>query len=101
MVIYNMRRIKAAYNLISNNCQNFAVAMLDAIHVGAHRQFATTFAIYQTATGSGSIKDLFADEPPEDEEEEGPEGQPSQTHQQALQHAQHVMDQHTTKLDAH
>jgi hypothetical protein len=26
MVIHNMRTIRPAYNIISNNCQNFAVA---------------------------------------------------------------------------
>lgn len=101
MVIFNMRQKKAAYNLISNNCQNFAVAMLDAIQVGAHMQFATSFAVYQTATGLGSIKGLFSEKPPEEEEEGGPGDQPSQSHQNAVQHAQHVMDQHTTQLDSH
>lgn len=101
MVIFNMRQKKAAYNLISNNCQNFAVTMLDTIQIGAHRQFATSFSVYQTATGSGSIKDLFAEKPLEDEEEGGPGDEPSQSHQNAVQHAQQVMDQHTTQLDTH
>lgn len=101
MVIFNMRQRKAAYNLISNNCQNFAVAMLDAIQIGAHKQFATSFAVYQTATGLGSIKDLFAENPHEVDEEGGPGDEPSQSHQNAVQHAQQVMDQHTTKLDTH
>ncbi|KAI0475258.1 hypothetical protein GGR56DRAFT_675405 [Xylariaceae sp. FL0804] len=68
MTIYNMREKRPAYNLISNNCQNFAVMMLDAIQVGAHKQFATSFAVYKAAIGAGSIKDLFADHPDDDEE---------------------------------
>jgi hypothetical protein len=85
-----MREKRPAYNLISNNCQNFATMMLDAIQVGAHQQFATSFSVYQRATGKGSIKDLFK----EDEETQKPE-------QDAVQVAQHVMDENTTKLDNH
>ncbi len=96
MVIYNMRERKPAYNLISNNCQNFALAMLDAIHIGAHKQFATSFAIYQRATGAGTIKDLFAEDHPEEEVTE-----PEPQHQAAVQHAHQVMDENTTKLDHH
>ncbi|KAK3380622.1 hypothetical protein B0T24DRAFT_197933 [Lasiosphaeria ovina] len=89
MVIYNMREKRPAYNLLSNNCQNFAILMLDAIQAGARRQFATSYAVFQRATGAGSIADLFADDLPEDD---GPE---------VVQHAQQVMDEHTTKLDNH
>lgn len=101
MVIYNMREKRAAYNLISNNCQNFAVNLLDAIHVGAHRQFATTFAVYQRATGAGTIKDLFQPTPegevPEPIDQEEPETQ----HVEAVAHAQKVMDDNTTQIDNH
>lgn len=62
MVIHNMRAAQPAYNLISNNCQNFAAQLLDAIQVGAHREFATVFAVYKRATGKGEIKDLFEPE---------------------------------------
>ena len=96
MVIHNMREKRPAYNIISNNCQNFAVLMLDAIHVGAHREFATSFVIYQRATGAGSIKDLWVDEHPEEEQTE-----PKLDHQDAVQHAQQVMEDNTTKLDNH
>jgi hypothetical protein len=100
MTIYNMRQQRPAYNLISNNCQNFATRLLDAIQVGAHRQFATTFAVYQRATGAGRIMDLF---PPADKLPEGEPDQevPSNEHQNALAHAQQVMDANTTKLDSH
>ena len=95
MVIYNMREKRPAYNLISNNCQNFAVNMLDAIQVGAHREFGTTFAIYQRATGAGAIKDLFSSPPDGQAEHEGP------THDATMQYAHQVMDENTTKLDSH
>lgn len=92
-----MRVQKPAYNLINNNCQTFAVAMLDAIQTGTHREFATTFAIYQTATGRGKIKDLFTDPP----EEQTDSAQPIVEHQNTVQYAQQVMDQNTTRLDNH
>lgn len=97
MVIHNMRQRRPAYNLISNNCQNFAVALLDAIHVGAQREFGTTFAIYQRATGRGRIMDLFEDH---DEDRVDPDGRlPGATHAEAVNHAQQVMDENTQKVD--
>lgn len=97
MVIHNMRQVRPAYNLISNNCQNFAVNMLDAIKVGAHRDFGTAFAVYQRATGKGSIKDLFAGDDADEQED-----QQQKIHRQdTVQHAQQVMEENTTKLDAH
>ncbi|TVY44739.1 hypothetical protein LSUB1_G002971, partial [Lachnellula subtilissima] len=106
MTIHNMREKRPAYNLISNNCQNFAVLLLDAIQVGAHRQFATSFAVYSAATGAGTIKDLFADAHPEEqkvhepEEAERPE-RPELYRMDTVQNAQQVMDENTTKLDNH
>jgi len=91
MTIYNMRQNRPAYNLISNNCQNFAIALLDAIHVGAHKEFATTFAVYQRATGAGTVNDLFAETLPNDEGGD----------QKPVEVAQHVMEENTTKLDSH
>ena len=98
MVIHNMRGKRPAYNIISNNCQNFAVLMLDAIQVGAHREFATTFAVYQRATGEGQIKDLFVDSHPEEQEDQS---KPELHRQDTVQNAQHVMEENTTKLDNH
>jgi hypothetical protein len=100
MVIYGMREKRPAYNLINNNCQNFALLMLDAVQVGAaaHREFASTFAIYQRATGEGKISDLFVQAPEEvtHDEVEQFEGKPG-----AVQVAQQVMEDNTTKLDHH
>ncbi|KAK7931679.1 hypothetical protein PG985_002391 [Apiospora marii] len=99
MVIHNMRERKPAYNLISNNCQNFAVNLLDVIHVGAHREFGTTFAIYQRATGKGKIMDLFAPEDADDVQA-GAQGQPpGEAHAQAVNNAQKVMDDNTQQLN--
>jgi hypothetical protein len=103
MVIHNMRATRPAYNLISNNCQNYAVNLLDAIQIGAHQEFATTFAIYQAATGAGTIRNLFMDKHPEEQKLEGevaPGGVPL-GRQDTVQNAQMVMEQETTKLDNH
>jgi hypothetical protein len=98
MVIHNMREKRPAYNIISNNCQNFAVAMLDAIQIGAHRQFATSFAVYQAATGAGEIKDLFVDKHPD---EQADPDMPALHRTDTVQQAQQVMEENTTKLDNH
>lgn len=100
-----MREKRAAYNLINNNCQNFALNLLDKIRVGKHREFATSFVVYQRAIGDGAIKDLF--EQVEDHPDEKPgvdvedEKPPALQHQDTLQAAQQVMDDNTTKLDNH
>lgn len=100
MVIHNMREKRPEYNIISNNCQNFAEQMLDAIQIGAHQEFATAFAVYQRATGKGTIKDLFVDHHPEEQKTDIPEG--DQLHRvDTVQNAQMVMDEQTTKLDNH
>jgi len=101
MTIHNMRSIRPAYNVISNNCQNFAVLLLDAIQVGAHLQFATTFAIYQRATGAGAIKDLFEDTHPEEQKTDEEVVRPELHRMDTVQNAQQVMDENTTKLDDH
>lgn len=98
MTIHNMREKRPAYNLISNNCQNFAVNLLDAIQIGAHREFATTFAIYQRATGKGAIKDLFSEPPPE---EATSPAHSQETHDATMQYAQQVINENTTQLDHH
>jgi hypothetical protein len=101
MVIHNMREKRPAYNVISNNCQNFAVALLDAIQIGAHQEFATSFAVYQRATGSGTIKDLFVDKHPDEQKTDIDTEKPAMHRTDTVQNAQNVMDQNTTKLDNH
>lgn len=102
MTIHNMREKKKAYNLISNNCQNFAVNMLSNIQVGAHRDFATSFVVYQHVTGDEGIGDLWANKPAEEQaddlkQDEGHETQ--EKRQDNVNLAQQVMEEHTTKLD--
>ena len=101
MVIYKMREKNPAYNLISNNCQNYALLMIDAIQVGAraHREFASTFAIYQRATGAGKISDLFVEVPEEGMETAQPGVNPDKP--SAVHVAQQVMEDNTKKLDHH
>lgn len=98
MVIYNMREKRPAYNLISNNCQNFAVIMLEAIQAGARREFATTYAIYKRAVGEGTVAELFEVTP---EEEEADAALMAAQGGVAVQNAQNVMEENTTKLDSH
>jgi len=74
--------------------------MLDAIQIGAHKQFATSLSVYQRATGAGKVSDLFAEqllyEPTEGDAE-----MPELKHQNTVETAQQVMDENTTKLDDH
>lgn len=95
MVIYNMRERQKGYNLITNNCQNFALNLLDAIQIGRQRDFGTALAIFQRATGKGRVTDLFLAELPETEEQD--EKPPDEV----VKHASQVMDEKTTKLDTH
>ncbi|KAK5658044.1 hypothetical protein OQA88_2600 [Cercophora sp. LCS_1] len=126
MAIYNMRTQRPAYNLISNNCQTFALALLDAIQVGSSRKFATSHAVYRKAIGPGSIADLFAHEvdeaaaaeavseaeadakgeaqaAAEEKEEEEVAGVPvaSRKYRGIVEFAKKLMDENTTKLDNH
>ncbi|OAA54379.1 hypothetical protein SPI_08998 [Niveomyces insectorum RCEF 264] len=110
MVIYNMRQKRPAYNLISNNCQNFALFMLDAIQVGKHREFGTAYSVYQRATGAGKIRDLFADTAPDEHDiveiiEGDTDAAVTQKKKDYFQgiidFAKKVMDENTTKLDIH
>ncbi|CZT18765.1 uncharacterized protein RCC_04609 [Ramularia collo-cygni] len=101
MTIHNMREKRPAYNLISNNCQNFAVELLKAIQVGAHREFGTTFAIYQRATGKGAIRDLFAGQPEADppQLQDDEAEMPPPKRQDTLSFAQQVIDDNTARLN--
>jgi len=94
-----MREKRPTYNVISNNCQTFAVSLLDLIQIGAHMEFATSFAVYQRATGKGTIKDLFANKHPE--EQEISSEMPGIRRTDTVRSAQQVMDAHTTKIDNH
>ncbi|KAK5168002.1 uncharacterized protein LTR77_006569 [Saxophila tyrrhenica] len=105
MTIHLMREKRPAYNLISNNCQNFAVNLLDKVQLGAHKEFATSLAVYQKATGDGEVMDLWEKHPQEQIEHDAlkadEEEQPKPKRQGTLQLAQQVMDENTTELDDH
>ncbi|KAK7226885.1 hypothetical protein V2G26_014888 [Clonostachys chloroleuca] len=58
-VIQTIRDERPAYNLITNNCQTFALRLLDAIKVEGQKEFGTTLAVYERLLGPGKIKDLF------------------------------------------
>ncbi|POS69328.1 hypothetical protein DHEL01_v212278 [Diaporthe helianthi] len=102
MAIFNMRKKRAAYNLLDNNCQNFALNFLDKIRVGKHRDFATSFSVYQRAVGAGTIKDLFVDDHPDENPETADQDvRLGAEHRDTVQTAKHVMDENTTRLDNH
>ena len=102
MTIAKMREKRPAYDLIDNNCQTFALALLDSVQIGKHREFGSTFAIYERATGKGKIKDLFVDEGASEQQlAEAEEGMPKPQRHDTVATAAHVMDENTTKLDSH
>lgn len=101
MTIHNMREKHAAYNLISNNCQNFAVNLLDKVQVGAHKEFATAFTVYQHATGDHEVMDLWQDKQPAEQQklDEDAAEVPKAKRDDTTQVAEQVMKENTTHLD--
>ncbi|TQV90469.1 hypothetical protein V2A60_010458 [Cordyceps javanica] len=103
MVITTIREKTPGYNLISNNCQTYALQLLDAIKVGARKEFGTTLAVYDRMFGPGKVADLFNKDgqlPPDGTapsvarpEEDGEEN--------TVGLAQQLMNDHTAQLDAH
>ncbi|KAJ6442563.1 proline oxidase PrnD [Purpureocillium lavendulum] len=89
-VIQSIREERPAYNLISNNCQTYALQLLDAIKAGGDTQFGTTLAVYERMTGPGKVMDLFKHGAGEAE---------APASQDTVSLAQQVMDEHTTQLD--
>ncbi|KAG5943169.1 hypothetical protein E4U53_007076 [Claviceps sorghi] len=95
-VIQSIRERQPAYNLITNNCQTYALQLLDAIKVGSKKEFGTTLAVFERLKGPGKVKDLFVDP-------EGPEARPEDDdtlHEGAVSFASQVMHDNTTQLDA-
>lgn len=86
-MIESVRAKQAAYNLITNNCQTYALLLLDAVKANGEAKFPTTANVYEKLTGPGKVMDLFPAE-----QENVPE---------AVTMAQTVMDQNTTQLDTH
>ncbi|ATY60058.1 hypothetical protein A9K55_005517 [Cordyceps militaris] len=109
-VIAAIRDKTPAYNLISNNCQTYALQLLDAIKVGARKEFGTTLAVYDRLLGPGKVADLFdrnglqmladgtdagaaATAPPLQQGDDDDEN--------TVGLAQQLMHDHTAQLDAH
>ncbi|KAL0934467.1 uncharacterized protein CTRU02_211266 [Colletotrichum truncatum] len=68
-VIQSIRERQPAYNLITNNCQTYALELLDAIKVDGQKDFGTTLAVYERLTGSGKVMDLFAEPQPQQQQQ--------------------------------
>jgi hypothetical protein len=100
-VIQDMREKRPAYNLISNNCQNFALLLLDAIKVGQIRQFGSTSSVYQKLVGPGAVKDLFQDDATPVQTDPAMGEMPPLQHADTVSVAAQVMEDNTTKLDTH
>ncbi|KAK2616171.1 hypothetical protein QQS21_000803 [Conoideocrella luteorostrata] len=96
-VIQSIREKQPAYNLITNNCQTYALQLLDAIKVGSQKEFGTTLAVYERLTGPGRVIDLFVDtQQPAAHPEAGETLQQGGT----VSFANQVMHENTTQLDA-
>ena len=93
-MIANIRERQPGYNLITNNCQTYALKLLDAIKAGVKKEFATTRPVYERLTGPGAVADLFAAQA--EQEHESIEGQ---TGQNTVLLAQQVMHDNTNQLD--
>lgn len=60
-MIATIREKQPGYNLISNNCQTYALQLLDTIKAGGKHEFGTTLAVYERVFGKGKVMDLFED----------------------------------------
>ncbi|OAR01214.1 hypothetical protein LLEC1_00170 [Akanthomyces lecanii] len=102
-VIAAIREKAPAYNLISNNCQTYALQLLDAIKVGTRKEFGTTLAVYDRMFGPGKVADLFSydSQMPADDNNHGvlPPGDDDNENTVGL--AQKLMHDHTAQLDTH
>jgi hypothetical protein len=100
-VIQSIREKQPAYNLITNNCQTYALQLLDAIKVGTNKEFPTTLAVYERLFGHGAVKDLFVDEDGHEQQDETGDSQghlpPKRTDTVSL--AQQVMNDNTNQLN--
>lgn len=91
-VIAQLRETKPAYNLITNNCQTYALLLLDAIKAEGEAKFPTTQNVYDRLTGPGKVLDLF--QPPSDVPHDPEQGQ------ETVMNAQSLMTDHTNQVDA-
>ncbi|KAM0274322.1 hypothetical protein ACHAQH_007957 [Verticillium albo-atrum] len=96
-VIQSIRDRQPRYNLISNNCQTYALELLDAIKVSSSKEFGTTLAVYDRLFGDGAVKDLFVSDQGAPPQIEGMPPPPKRTDTVSL--AQQVMNDNTNQLD--
>ncbi|KAG9249796.1 uncharacterized protein F5Z01DRAFT_745923 [Emericellopsis atlantica] len=97
MVIESIREAQPAYNVITNNCQTYALQLLDAIDVSVEKEFGTTRAVFERMFGRGKVIDLFSDTeaPPAQGEPIGP---PKLARSDTISMAQQVMNDNTDQL---
>lgn len=88
-MIQSIREKQPAYNLITNNCQTYALQLLDAIKASGDKEFGTTLAIYERILGPGKVADLF-----NQTDSMGEQGQAN-----TVSFAQQVMHDNTNQLD--
>lgn len=95
-VIQTIRDKQPGYNLITNNCQTYALQLLDAIKAGVEKEFATTLAVYERLTGEGKVADLFQAQADQEQQQQadGKEQGPN-----TVLLAQQVMNDNTNQLD--
>ncbi|KAH8666946.1 hypothetical protein BX600DRAFT_462930 [Xylariales sp. PMI_506] len=97
MTIFTMREKKPGYNLIDNNCQIFALKLLDSIRIGKHREFATSLEVYKKALSLGNLSELFVADHPDD----NPEQRPDTPTEGTMPLAEQIMDVETNKMSSH
>jgi hypothetical protein len=96
-VIQTIREKQPAYNLITNNCQTYALQLLDAIKANGDNEFGTTLAIYERILGPGKVADLFVTDTEDEAGQEHAFAPPGR--QDTVVFAQQVMNDNTTQLD--
>lgn len=92
-MIQGIRERQPVYNLITNNCQTYALQLLDAIKAKGQTEFGTTLAVYERLVGPGKVMDLWS----KPEVQDG--GEAPQAAQTSVSLAQQVMDENTTQLN--
>ncbi|KAJ1328851.1 PPPDE putative peptidase domain-containing protein [Microdochium nivale] len=94
LTIHEMRKKRAGYHLIENNCQNFASNLLHKIQIGHHREFATALAVYNNAFSTSQLKGMFEHHPDDD-----PKQRPDGPEEGTVGLAEKVMDEQTNKIE--
>lgn len=101
MVIEHTREKQAAYNLISNNCQTYALRLLDAIKADGASKFPTTLDVYDRLFGAGKVMDLFNPNGIAVADTASGSAPVDPNGDEAVATAESVMQQHTAQLDPH